>query len=314
MTDTPKTPITQEPASKNKFLYGVIGFLTLLVLFLGYQLMQEKGENSTLVEETIPELELERNNLELDLQNMFEQYDTLTVEYEDLSAEMVVQKEEVAKLMEKVAKLDKNDKAYRWEIGKLKKEAQTLRDIMKGYLYTIDSLNQENAALTDANRTLSTTLDKVSSEKNNLEDKVKNQEDVIKAGSILQAINLNAMAIRVKSSGNQQETSRAKRAEMIKACTTLGENRIAKAGTKTIYIRVITPEGSVLPDADNPNATFKYNGISGKYSAKRSIEYDNKMQEVCVFYTVSDDLSTGQYIVEMYESQAMIGKTTFDLR
>jgi len=303
----------EEPRN-NKILYWIIGILGLLVIFLGYQVMKEKGENTMLVEETIPELELERNNLELDLQNMFDQYDTLTVANEDLSADLVYQKDEVARLMDKVSKLDKNSKAYRWEISKLKKEAGTLRDIMKGYLVTIDSLNTANAELTVENTKLNKDLTKVSGEKDNLATKVSDQEDIIKAGSILQAINLRAMAIRVKASGNQQETSRAKRAEMIKSTTTLGENRIAKAGKKTIFMRVISPEGSVLPNPDNPSATFEYNGVSGRYSAKRVIDYANVMKEIEVFYPVSDELSTGQYIVELYESGAKIGRSTFDLR
>ncbi len=276
--------------------------------------MQEKSQVDVFVEETIPELEFERNNLEMELEDMFEQYDTLTVENEELNADLIAQKEEVSKLMDQVAKLDKNSKAYKWEIGKLKKEAGTLREIMKGYLHEIDSLNQANAELTAKADNLTQNLTKVTGEKQTLESQVEKQDDIIKTGSILQAMNVNAMAIRVKASGNQVETSRASRTEMIKSCCTLGENRITQSGTKTIYIRVISPEGAVLANTTQPNATFKYDGISGKYSVKRDIQYDNSLQDLCVFYTVADDLATGQYIVEMYESGTLIGKTNFDLR
>jgi hypothetical protein len=298
----------------NRVLYGIIGLLSLVVIFLGYKLMQEKSQVDVFVEETIPELEFERNNLEMELEDMFEQYDTLTVENEELNADLIAQKEEVSKLMDQVAKLDKNSKAYKWEIGKLKKEAGTLREIMKGYLHEIDSLNQANAELTAKADNLTQNLTKVTGEKQTLESQVEKQDDIIKTGSILQAMNVNAMAIRVKASGNQVETSRASRTEMIKSCCTLGENRITQSGTKTIYIRVISPEGAVLANTTQPNATFKYDGISGKYSVKRDIQYDNSLQDLCVFYTVADDLATGQYIVEMYESGTLIGKTNFDLR
>jgi len=79
-------------------------------------------------------------------------------------------------------------------------------------------------------------------------------------------------------------------------------------------VRIISPEGVVLEDVDYPNATFQLEGVSGKFSTKRDVEYNNQPQDVCVFYTVGSELSTGQYIVELYESGFLIGKTSFDMR
>lgn len=245
---------------------------------------------------------------------MLEQYDAITVENDELSAEMIAQKEQINELMEKVTKLNKDDKNLRWEIDKLKKEAGTLRSIMKGYLVKIDSLNQANAQLTDLNTELNTNLSTVTTQKQSLETTVSSQESVIKQGSVIPAMGMTASGLRIKSSGKQTETNRASRAEMIRTCCTLGENRITKSGTKTLHVRIISPEGVVIEDEEYPNATFQIDGVSGKYSTKRDIEYNNQPQEVCVFYTVGDDLSTGQYIVELYESGSLIGKTSFDLR
>ncbi len=276
-------------------------------------LIQEKGNNNDLVasHET---LNVERNDLQEELSGMLEQYDSITVENDELSAEMIAQKEEINALMERVGKLDKDDKNLRWEIDKLKKEAGTLRSIMKGYLVKIDSLNTANAELTNLNTELNTNLSNVTTQKQELETTVTSQNSLIKEGSVIPAMGMTASGLRIKSSGKQTETNRASRAEMIRTCCTLGENRITKIGTKTLHMRIISPEGVVLEDEEYPNATFQIDGVSGKYSTKRDIEYNNQPQEVCVFYTVGDDLSTGQYIVELYESGSLIGKTSFDLR
>jgi len=297
----------------NKVLYGIIGVLGALVLILGFMLIQEKGHNNDLVasHET---LNVERNDLQEELSGMLEQYDSITVENDELSAEMIAQKEEINALMERVGKLDKDDKNLRWEIDKLKKEAGTLRSIMKGYLVKIDSLNTANAELTNLNTELNTNLSTVTNQKQELETTVTSQNSLIKEGSVIPAMGMTASGLRIKSSGKQTETNRASRAEMIRTCCTLGENRITKTGTKTLHMRIISPEGVVLEDEEYPNATFQIDGVSGKYSTKREIEYNNQPQEVCVFYTVGDDLSTGQYIVELYESGSLIGKTSFDLR
>ncbi|NNC82696.1 MAG: hypothetical protein HKN79_03895 [Flavobacteriales bacterium] len=303
-----------ETAAKNtKTLYGIIGVLSVLVVVLGVLLIMQRGENTDLTENN-DTLTVERNDLQEELGSMLEQYDALTVENEDMNAEMLEQKEEITRLMERVNKLNKDDRNLRWEIDKLKKEARTLRDIMKGYLVKIDSLNQANAALTEENTTLSTNLTEVTSRKNELESTVENQENLIKQGSALTAVDLSASGLRIKSSGKQAETNRASRAEMIRTCVSLGENRITESGKKTLHVRIISPEGVVLEDDDYPNATFEFEGISGKYSTRRDIEYNNEPQDICVFYTVNSELSTGQYIVELYESGFMVGKTSFDLR
>ena len=294
-------------------LYGVIGALAVLLIIMAVLLSRQKTEYVELVSEHTS-LTVERNDLEAELQEMLTQYDALTVDNEELSAEIIQQKEEIASLMEKVSKLDKDDKNLRWEISKLKKEAGTLRSIMKGYLYTIDSLNQQNKQLTNENVTLSTNLTTVTTQKNQLQTTVADQEGLIKTGSVIPAMNMMANGLRVKSSGKQEETNRASRSEMVRACCTLGENRISKSGAKVLYMRIISPEGVVLEDSNSPNATFNYEGVTGKYSSRRDFQYENKPQDLCVFYTVGEELSTGQYIVELYESGALIGKTSFDLR
>jgi len=305
---------SQNTQNNNRGLKIIIGVLTALVLVLGYLLMQQKGDNTELVASN-ESINIERNDLQEELGDMLSQYDALTVENEDMTAEMIQQKEEISKLMERVSKLDKDDKNLRWEIDKLKKEAGTLRSIMKGYLVKIDSLNTANASLTAENTELSTTLTTVTTRKDELETTVQSQESLIKEGSVVPALTMTATGLRIKSSGKQAETNRANRAEMIRTCATLGENRIAASGKKNIHVRIISPEGVVLEDRDAPNATFQYEGISGKYSTMRTVDYDNKQQqEVCVFYTVSNELSTGQYIVEMYEGGFLIGKSIFDLR
>lgn len=299
--------------SNNKVLYIIIGLLSLAVLFLAYLL---NGERTTVVdlEEDNTELTTERSELEEGLIEMLEQYDTLSVENEEMKGKVLQQREEIAALLERVQKLKKDDSSLRWEIDKFKKEAGTLRDIMKGYLTTIDSLNQENMALTKENQTLSTNLSDVSTEKNALANKVEDQASIIKAGSVLTANSFIAEAIRVRSNGAQKETNRASRAEMIKSCVDLAQNNISKKGPKTLHIRVISPEGIVLDDKNNIGKTFSFNGVSGKYSAKRQFDYDGTGKSICVFHTVTSELTAGQYIVEIYEAGSLIGKTTFDLR
>jgi len=304
---------TASSSSNNRILYIIIAILGLAVLFLLWQLSNTKSDVAVVTEE-FNQLDAEKSELEIGLQEMLAQYETAVVESDTMKARVMQQKEEIQALLERVKKLKGDDSKLRWEIDKLKKESGTLREIMKGYLVTIDSLNTKNQALTGEVENLTTSLTTANTKKDELANTVSEQSDIIKAGSVLTSVTFTAEAIRVKSTGNQKTTSRASKAEMVKSCVKLAKNAITKKGPKTLYVRVISPEGTVLDDKNNMGKTFNFNNVSGKYSAKRQFEYDGESKDLCVFHTINSELTAGQYIVEMYESGTIIGKTSFDLR
>src|SRR5690606_35293254 len=94
----------------------------------------------------------------------------------------------------------------------------------------------------------------------------------------------------VRNNGKQVDTERSSKVEMIKCCFTLGENRITPPGNKTLYMRVIGPDGAVLPASDQANRFF-YDGIEGEFSVKRSVNYQNEPVEVCMFWTATGKLT-----------------------
>lgn len=312
MDQKPKTPnVTPEPASDkgNKILVFIIIALVILIGVLGYLVF----DKTQVVDEQSTELlQLENDALSLknDLQEMLIQYDTVTVANERMQAEIAAQRDNIKELLSQAEK-HKDDA---WIIHKLKKEASTLREIMKGYLVTIDSLNTLNIALRLDRDSLGKVLSTVTQKKDQLETKASDLEGIIAKGSILPMRELIAEAIRIRGSGKQSSTNRASRAEMIKLCGIIGENQIAEKGKKTLYLRIISPDAMVLEDGSGEPKTFKFDGVSGVYSVKREIEYDGTEQEICVFYTVQNELPTGQYIVELYEGGSKIGTATFDLR
>lgn len=306
---TPGQLPEKEKDSKKTLFIVIIILLALVSGVLGFLLLNK----TQVVEEQssdILELENETLTLKTDLQEMLIQYDTVTVANEKMQAEILAQEEQIRELLNQVDK-HKDDA---WIIHKLKKEAGTLREIMKGYLVTIDSLNTLNVNLRHDKDSLGKALSSVTKKKDELESKASNLEEVITKGSVLPARDLVAEAIRIRGSGKQSSTNRANRAEMIKLCGIIGENKIAEKGKKTLYLRIISPEAKVLDDGSGEPKTFDFEGVSGVYSVKRQIDYDGTDQQVCVYYTIREELPTGQYIAELYESETKIGTATFDLR
>ena len=104
------------------------------------------------------------------------------------------------------------------------------------------------------------------------------------------------------------------KAQKVKSCFTLSENKIAKSGNKNLYFRVISPEGSVLTDTNSSGETFDYDGVKGIYTMIRKVDYQNKAMDVCIYWDIPNKLTPGFYLVEVYADKVLIGRTSFDLK
>lgn len=307
--EQPRTsPPAPEPKRRsNTALLALVVLLLISNVALLYLYTQEKGEKKVALEQ-VTTVTSEKENVTKLLEDMLSQYDTLNTENEQLKTEMDAQKQKIEDLLAEV-------KAGKADLFKVKKEAETLRKIMKGYVVTIDSLRQANVELLASKTATEQQLGEVSAQKQALETKSQEQEATIARGSVLHTTSITATAVFLRSNGKQVDTERAGKAEMIKCCFALGENRITQPGAKTLYMRIISPDGQVLA-AGEANNRFQFNGVEGEFSVKREVNYQNQPVDVCMFWSKIEgsSLATGQYIVEIYEAGASVAKTSFDLK
>ena len=315
---------------KNLFYVVFIFFLLAIIGYLAIQINSANKKNHEFTQE-ISLLNLEKNelnsllessgiinaednkNLRSNLQNLLYTYDTLKFDNEKIKDSIENQKQVINDLMLEAEKLEKQKKKDWGRIYRLKKETETLRSIMKGYIHTIDSLNTANINLTNSLNKTSNELSKVQTENKTIKTQNEELQQTVALGSILQTSNFITQAIRVKNSGKQTETSRASRANMLKGCFTILENKISSAGNKFIYLRVISPEGKVLPQQKKETIAIDQEGEI-EISAKREINYQNQNTDVCVFYEIETPLKAGKYSVEVYAENEKIGVTSFALK
>ncbi|MFT3884594.1 MAG: hypothetical protein QM724_03930 [Flavobacteriales bacterium] len=301
-----QSPSSQPQKNRsNTVLLALVVLLLISNVVLLYLWSQKKDQAQT-TETQLTQVSSEKENVTKLLEDMLSQYDTLSTDNEQLRTEIDAQKEKIEGLMDQV----KRGKA---DLFKVKKEAETLRKIMQGYVVTIDSLNQVNQALVAENTTTKQRLGEVTGQKQALEAKSAEQEALIAKGSVLSTTTISAGALFLRNSGKQVDTERASKAEMIKCCFTLGENRTTMPGNKMVYMRIIGPDGVVLPASESDNR-FRYDGVEGEYSVKREVNYQNQPVDVCMFWTANGKLKGGQYVVQLYEAGSSVGKTTFDLK
>jgi FtsZ-binding cell division protein ZapB len=299
---------TNASEKKNRSNTGLLLLVVLLlisnvVLLWMYMQSQKRGDET---QAQVEQISSQKDDVTHLLENMLASYDTLKTENEQLTVEMEAQREKIESLLDQV-------KRGNYDMAKAKKEAETLRRIMKGYVATIDSLNTANQQLTADKINLTQELGEVKGQKDALNTKAQELEGKIAKGSVLHTTSILANALFMRNNGKQVETDRAKKAEMIKCCFTLGENKVTTSGDKTLYMRVISPDGKVLRATESDNR-FKFNGVEGEFSARREINYQNQAVDACIFWTGTDELRTGQYIVEIYEAGALVSKSSFDLK
>lgn len=315
---------TEEKKSKDAIYITIIVLLLGTAAFLFYSMNQFKNNynvcaaNTAKMEADIVALnDMLKNSGMSDImgEDLNESLSNLLSEYKNIETNNKGMQDSIARqihVIDSLQTLAKKHKGDAYMIYKLKKESETLRSIMIGYVHTIDSLNTLNKELRTNLNNKEKELVEVKDERDEVKNKNKELETKVAKGSVLQLSGLSSGAIHIRNSGSQVETSRAGRADKIKACCTILENPIAKAGTKNIYMVVTMPNATVL--TSDPNATFKWEGGESQYSLMREIDYQNVQMDLCLYAEANVDLPKGVYNVELFCEKAKIGKTSFTLK
>lgn len=318
---------TNEKQKSTGLYILIIIALLLLSAFLGWKLSSKNKEiNELNLLKT--ELEQERDamsemlydqglaageDLKENLQNMLADYETMEALNTDLNDSIAGEKQKIVNLLAELEKEKKNKKYYASKVFKLEKETETLRSIMKDYVRTIDSLNTENLTLkTDLTNTRND-LTTVIKDRDILQDKAEDLSKKVSEGSKLSALSIVSEGIRERSSGSYKETDRASRATHIRSCFTIAANKIASAGNKTIYMRVLDQNGNTLYTSSG-NTFSTEDGKSLVYSDKKAINYQNSVIDVCIFHKLSNEIESGNFVAELWCEGAKIGSNSFSLK
>ena len=226
---------SNENRKKSGLLWILIALLAITNGVTFWMYMQEKNKAAT--EITVKEqVIVERDNVKNDLLALQKDFENLQTNDKGLQAEIEAKKAEIAQLLEDAEK----HKGDAYIISKLRKESESLRMIMRGYVRTIDSLGTLNKTLIVEKDNVLKELDNEKGKTTSLNKEKDVLKETIQKGSILSCSNITAKGVKFKSGGKKEsETNKASRVQKIKVSFSLGENKIAKAGEKTFFIRLM---------------------------------------------------------------------------
>ena len=288
-----------------KVLIPIIAGAVLLIgalAFLGIRLRQANKAN----EEMVQLFELEKEEMENEYSTFATQYDEMQIliSNDSLVAQLEREKLRTQQLLEELRATKASNAA---EIARLKKELKTVRTVMRSYVVQIDSLNQVNAKLTKENNRVRTQYAEATKKVEVLQEEAKNLSDKVTLASQLDATGIVIHPRNKKG----KDTYSVKNIIKFAIDFTIVKNITAPTGERTIYVRIVKPDGSAL--TKNESHTFKYENTQLEYSIKKLIEYTGEEQSLTVYWDVEEYLNPGEYTVYLFSDGVMIGEKSFVL-
>ena len=270
--------------------------LAVALIFLIVMYLDQRGKSIQM--EAM--LTHEKDSLANELRLMVIASDTLKTSNDSLRANLSRERDKIVQLLKKNA-------SNVYLISQFKREINTMREIMKSYIVQIDSLNTRNKSLVAENTEIRNQITQVRHTNIELEKTKEELSSKVEIASAIQAKNIIAAPLNRK----RKETNRISQVENLRVCFSLRENPLVQAGPKEVFMRVIRPDSLVI--TSSPDNLFDYRGNKLIFSASRTADYMKQDLEMCIYLANSGDFITGNYSVELYLENNIIGRTTFML-
>jgi hypothetical protein len=240
-----------------------------------------------------------------DLEELKARYDAAIAENTSMSDELIAEREKVVNLMSDLKK-SKGDAA---SMAKYKSQYFSLESKMKALIAENETLKKDNATLTTQRDSTVTVLGEARKYNEVLVGQNEELSKTVEVAQKLTVSNLKTAAYKLRSSGKQIETEKARRADVLKISFNINENKVAKQGDKTYYVQVIDSKNNVLGE----KKTESFGETSLTYSFLTTVKYENKSVDV------SQDLpgqnfEKGTYFVNVFDKGELVSKSSFSLK
>lgn len=243
-------------------------------------------------------LNQEKIALTSDLNSVKAELSTITTTNKALNASLEADK---ARIEELLAQIESEKASSKAEISRYQRELANVKALVKKYAAQIEELNEVNVKLVEENVQVKSDLKDTRAKVAAAKAESERLAAVVSKGKVIVAREIELVNVKA----NEKETERIRRAKKLKIDFTLVANQIATPGARTVYARLIGPDGYLL--TSNTNATFAFNGQNIGYTASREVDYQNDDLKVSVYLDDVNRLDKGTYLVEVYMDGAVIG-------
>lgn len=286
---------------KKKIVIPIVIFIALLIagiVYLAQDLSQQKQQNK----EMQALAEMDKKEMENEYQRFANQYSEMKTQIsnDSIVAQLTKEQERTQQLLNELKQVKSNDAR---EIARLKKELATVRAVLRSYVLEIDSLNRLNQNLTAENTRIKGQYEEANRQIEGLSTEKESLSEKVAIAAQLDAIGI-SMSLRDKRG---KTTGKMKKAKTLQVDFSIAKNVTATNGMRTIYVRIISPTGTVLGGA----GTFAYENKNIEASMKKTVEYGGEQTNVTTYWNIDQAMVSGTYQVSIFAEGNMIGSRSF---
>lgn len=291
--------------SKSGLIVALVSLVVLLsgaVIFLFHKNMSAEEEMSEMVELMNYEkeqLEDEYNNMSLEIEGV-----SMKINNDSILSLLDKEQKRVQLLLEELRSV-KATNARR--ISELKAELASVRKVLVYYVAQVDSLSAVNVQLKEENQIVHQRFQAATEEAKVLAEEKAALTHKVTIASQLEALNID---VEVQNERGRKVRS-VRKAAVIAVNYTIGKNITATPGNKTIYMRITTPDESVL--YKDVADTFFFEDSEIQFSSSKKFEYTGEEFTDTIYYTVTETLWEGDYRVDLFVDSHLIGSQNFSL-
>lgn len=288
-------------------LVAVIVLLVAGVAYLAYDLTKTNKDMEELAK-------LDKQEMESEYRQFADQYNEMKtrINNDSIIAQLVQEQQRTEQLLEELKNTKATDAA---EITRLKKELASVRAVLRSYVLEIDSLNRLNQALQDENLRYRSELEESNQQNLALSSDNASLSEKVAIAAQLNAVNIDIMMIS-KGAFSSTAKDRVKHPHKIGGSTNdmkvrfvLSRNVTASNGTRAIYVRILTPTGSVL----NASGQCPFEDKQVAYTVMKNIEYTGEETPMELYVAKKETLIPGTYRVQVIADGHEIGVRSIEL-
>ncbi len=284
--------------------------LTLVCIYLAASKNMLISDNYVTVKKMqvqVDSVKSSREALQCDFDAASAKIDQLVSNNAQLDTTLQRKNKEMARLRFKIRRILVDKNASEKELNEARIMIASLTDKTKEYEVRIATLERENTALNNKNLTLVKEVDSTSQV--NIE--------LHKVASVLHTSNLRIETIHKRRNGQEKETDKAKKADVLRIKFDIDENRIAESGKKQMFIRIVGPDGNMLSNKINESGTITdVNGTQVSYSVMKEIMLSKNqiVNDVQVDWDQQESYEKGKYNIEIYNDGYRVGRAGLMLK
>lgn len=304
---------TQPSKTKEYIIMGILAALLLGSLgFNYYQHSQNKAETDML---TIDLKDTEKAKVILQ-----SQLDSLTEEFEQSKLDLSIKDSllskrdiEIFDKQKEIQNILNKNNVSEDELKQAKRMINALNADIARFKQEIAVLQEKNDSLLVVNDTLRYNSFKMSGKVE--KEKAKAIATENKMRSTFSVSNYKITGLRVKNSGKEVETDKAKRIDKMRVSFDLDPNEFAESGEQEVYIAIFKPDGTLgrFQDA-SPGQLETWSLGTIDYSDKVAFDYTKGSTQNVTFDWEEYDFPKGVYKIDLYQNGLKIGQKSLELR